>query len=78
MTIKINYLNNPYEEIIKRDIECIEEVMITSLVCDETQVVGATGLNLKDSSLIYFQAKARVFLSDEFVLLFSPKIIIYV
>ena len=56
-------LNALKEEIIKRDIECIEEVMITSLVCDETQVVGATGLNLKDSSLIYFQAKATILAS---------------
>ena len=56
-------LNALKEEIIKRDIECIEEVMITSLVCDETQVVGATGLNLKDSSLIYFQAKSVILAS---------------
>ena len=56
-------LNALKEEIIRRDIECIEEVMITSLVCDGTQVVGATGLNLKDSSLIYFQAKSTVLAS---------------
>ncbi|WP_407423776.1 fumarate reductase (CoM/CoB) subunit TfrA [Methanobrevibacter sp.] len=56
-------LNALKEEIIRRDIECIEEVMITSLVCDGTQVVGATGLNLKDSSLIYFQAKATILAS---------------
>ena len=56
-------LNALKEEIIKRDIECIEEVMITSLVCDETQVVGATGLNLKDSTLIYFQSKATILAS---------------
>ena len=56
-------LNALKEEIIRRDIECIEEVMITSLVCDKTQVVGATGLNLKDSSLIYFQAKATILAS---------------
>jgi fumarate reductase (CoM/CoB) subunit A len=56
-------LNALKEEIIRRDIECIEEVMITSLVTDDSQVIGATGLNLKDSSLIYFQAKAVILAS---------------
>ena len=56
-------LNALKEEIIKRDIECIEEVMITSLVTDGNQVIGATGLNLKDSSLIYFKAKSVILAS---------------
>ncbi|MEE1129244.1 MAG: fumarate reductase (CoM/CoB) subunit TfrA [Methanobrevibacter sp.] len=56
-------LNALKEEIIKRDIECIEEVMITSLVCEGTQVIGACGFNLKDSSLIFFQAKATILAS---------------
>ena len=56
-------LNALKEEIIRRDIECIEEVMITSLVCDNDQVIGATGLNLKDSSLIYFKAKSVILAS---------------
>lgn len=56
-------LNALKEEIIKRDIECIEEVMITSLITDADQVIGATGLNLKDSSLIYFKAKATILAS---------------
>ena len=56
-------LNALKEEIIRRDIECIEEVMITSLVTDDEQVIGATGLNLKDSSLIYFQAKSVILAS---------------
>ena len=56
-------LNALKEEIIRRDIECIDEVMITSLVTDGNQVIGATGLNLKDSSLIYFQAKATILAS---------------
>ena len=56
-------LNALKEEIIKRDIECIEEVMITSLVTDGDEVIGATGLNLKDSSLIYFKAKSVILAS---------------
>jgi fumarate reductase (CoM/CoB) subunit A len=56
-------LNALKEEIIKRDIECIEEVMITSLVTDDDQVIGATGLDLKDSSLIYFKAKSVILAS---------------
>ena len=56
-------LNALKEEIIKRDIECIEEVMITSLVTKDSLVIGATGLNLKDSSLIYFKAKAVILAS---------------
>ena len=56
-------LNALKEEIIKRDIECIEEVMITSLITRDNQVIGATGLNLKDSTLIYFKAKATILAS---------------
>ncbi len=56
-------LNALKEEIIRRDIECIEEVMITSLVTDDDQVIGATGLDLKDSSLIYFKAKSVILAS---------------
>ena len=56
-------LNALKEEIIKRNIECIEEVMITSLVTDGTEVIGATGLDLKDSSLIYFKSKATILAS---------------
>ena len=56
-------LNALKEEIIRRDIECIEEVMITSLVCDNDQVIVATGLDLKDSSLIYFKAKSVILAS---------------
>lgn len=56
-------LNALKEEIIKRNIECIEEVMITSLITDKNQVIGATGLDLKDSSLIYFKAKSTILAS---------------
>ena len=56
-------LNALKEEIIRRDIECIEEVMITSLITDENQIIGATGLDLKDSSLIYFKAKSVILAS---------------
>ena len=53
-------LNALKEEIIRRDIECIEEVMITSLVTEDDEVIGATGVDLKDSSLIYFKSKAVI------------------
>ena len=56
-------LNALKEEIIRRDIECIEEVMITSLITQDDQVIGATGLDLKDSSLIYFKAKSVILAS---------------
>ena len=56
-------LNALKEEIISRDIECIEEVMITSLIQEGIQVIGATGFDLKDSSIIYFQSKAVIFAS---------------
>lgn len=56
-------LNALKEEIIRRDIECIEEVMITSLITDGDEVIGATGLDLKDSSLIYFKAKSVILAS---------------
>jgi len=53
-------LNALKEEIIKRNIECLEEIMITSLITDNEQVIGATGINLKDTTLIYFKAKAVI------------------
>ena len=56
-------LNALKEEIIRRDIECIEEVMITSLVTEDDEVIGATGLDLKDSSMIYFKSKAVILAS---------------
>lgn len=56
-------LNALKEEIIRRDIKCIEEVMITSFVTDGDEVIGATGLDLKDSSLIYFKAKSTILAS---------------
>lgn len=53
------------EEIIKRDIQTIEEVMVTSLVLDESlrQVIGAVGLDLAKSQIIYFKAKAVILAS---------------
>ena len=56
------------EEIIKRKIETMDEVMITSLILSENnqnfpKVIGAVGLKLKDSSTIYFQAKSVIIAS---------------
>jgi len=51
------------EEIIKRDIQTIDEVMITSLVLSKTndnKIIGAIGFSLKDSEIIFFQAKSVI------------------
>lgn len=53
------------EEIIKREIQTMDEIMITSLILDDRdalmpKVIGAIGLDLKDSSTIFFQAKAVI------------------
>lgn len=50
------------EEIIKRKIATIDEVMITSLIMDEEKekVIGAIGLSLPDSKTIFFQAKSVI------------------
>ena len=50
------------EEIIKNKIETIDEIMITSLITDkkEEKVIGAIGLNLKNSKTIFFQTKAII------------------
>lgn len=51
------------EEIIKEKIDIVEEVMITSLITsknDDNKVIGATGLNLKDSSTIFFPTRAII------------------
>jgi fumarate reductase (CoM/CoB) subunit A len=50
------------EEIIKRKIATLDEVMVSSLIMDEnkTKVIGAVGLSLKDSKTIFFQAKSII------------------
>lgn len=58
-------MNALKEEIIKRDIDTVEEVMITSLVLDETlrQVIGAVGFDLANSQIIYFKSKTVILAS---------------
>lgn len=50
------------EEVIKRDIKTVEEVIITSLLTDpaDGSILGACGLSLKDSEFLIFQAKSTV------------------
>ena len=51
------------EEIIKRNIKTIDEVMITKLILNNDEfpkVFGAVGLKLKDSTTIYFQSKSVI------------------
>jgi fumarate reductase (CoM/CoB) subunit A len=50
------------EEIIKRKIATIDEVMISSLIMDKNRekVIGAMGLSLSDSETIFFQAKTVI------------------
>ncbi len=50
------------EEIIKRKIVTIDEVMISSLILNKTgdKVIGAMGLTLRDSEIIFFQSKAVI------------------
>lgn len=50
------------EEIIKRNIETIDEIMITSLILskDGKKVIGAIGLNLANSEIIFFQSKVVI------------------
>lgn len=50
------------EEIIKKKIPTIGEVMITSLILDDSKqkVIGAVGLSLKNSEIIFFQSKAVI------------------
>jgi len=53
------------EEIMKRSIRTIDEVMISSLILDDTEamiprVIGALGVDLKTSKTIFFQAKSVV------------------
>ncbi len=50
------------EETIKKKIPTIDEVMITSLILDDSKqkVIGAVGLSLKNSEIIFFQSKAVI------------------
>ena len=56
------------EEILKRNIKTIDEVMITQLILDPVEsfmpkVIGAVGLDLKNNETIFFQAKAVILAS---------------
>ncbi len=50
------------EEIIKRKIATMDEIMITSLILDENheKVIGAVGLSLSNSKTIFFRSKAVI------------------
>ncbi len=50
------------EEVIKRDIKTMDEVMITALIMDESgqNVLGACGLELKNSKFLIFKAKSVI------------------
>jgi fumarate reductase (CoM/CoB) subunit A len=50
------------EEIIRRKINNLDEIMITALIMDEERrnVQGAVGLSLKDSKMMCFQAKSTI------------------
>ncbi len=50
------------EEVIRRNIETIDEIMITSLIMDDSEdkVLGAFGLSLKDSDFLIFRAKSTI------------------
>jgi len=52
------------EEITKRDIETLDEVMVTNLILSQDarppRVIGAVGLDLKNSDIIFLQAKSVI------------------
>ena len=48
------------EEVIRRDIETVEEVMITSLLVEEGRVLGAIGVSVTDSSTVAFRAASTI------------------
>lgn len=54
------------EEVMKRDIRTIDEVMITSLVLSKTapnKVIGAVGYDIANNEIIYFKAKVVIIAS---------------
>jgi fumarate reductase (CoM/CoB) subunit A len=49
------------EEIIRQDIQTVDEVMITRLLQDnEGRIGGACGISLADTNFITFQAKSTI------------------
>ncbi len=53
------------EEVIRQDIETMEEVFITSLITSESDdtVIGACGISLKTTDFLIFQAKSTIIAS---------------
>jgi len=53
------------EEVIRQNIETIDEIAVTSLLMDEKNenVIGACGLSLKDSKFIVFKSKSVILAS---------------
>lgn len=48
------------EEVIRRDIETVEEIMITSLLVEEDRVLGAMGVSIRDSTTVAFRASSTI------------------
>lgn len=48
------------EEIIRREIQTMDEIMITSLIVEDGVAKGALGLNLKNSETIAFKSKSII------------------
>jgi len=50
------------EEVIKRDVKTMDEIMVTAFIMDESNhnVLGACGLSLKDSKFLVFKAKSVI------------------
>lgn len=51
------------EEVIRRDIETIDEVMITSLIVEDERVLGAMGVSIRNSEPVAFRASSTILAS---------------
>lgn len=47
------------DEVERRDVELMENIMVTSLIVDDGACVGATGIN-EDGEFVVFQAKSTI------------------
>lgn len=62
-------------ELMRRDIRIFAEVMITKLLTYDGTVIGAVGVNRKDSSLVIFRAKSIVLAAGGACQIFGPGVL---
>jgi len=67
----LEILQTLLEQIRKRKLECLEETVVTSLLTDEAQIVGATAVDLCSGEFYLFKCKAVMLATGGFARVYT-------